>query len=128
CFLLRREAIEAAGLFDEDFVAYSEETDLQLRIRKAGWRAWFTPHGLVTHYGGQSSGKLDDGGFHLFHDSLERYFRKHYGQSGLLLLKGAMVLEACIKLGAVTVFPNSAALRHWDPSGSKARLYRTRLK
>ena len=33
----RREALESAGYFDERFFIYSEETDLCLRIKSAGW-------------------------------------------------------------------------------------------
>ena len=35
--LARREALESAGYFDERFFIYSEETDLCLRIKSAGW-------------------------------------------------------------------------------------------
>lgn len=35
--LLRREALEDVGLFDEDFFIYFEEVDLCLRLRRAGW-------------------------------------------------------------------------------------------
>lgn len=35
--LLRARALEQAGLFDEDFFMYYEDTELCLRIRRAGW-------------------------------------------------------------------------------------------
>ena len=35
--LARREALESAGVFDERFFIFSEETDLCFRIRQAGW-------------------------------------------------------------------------------------------
>jgi GT2 family glycosyltransferase len=35
--LLRREAIEQTGLFDERFFMYCEEIDWSMRIRRAGW-------------------------------------------------------------------------------------------
>ena len=34
---VRREALESAGYFDERFFLFSEETDLCLRIKQAGW-------------------------------------------------------------------------------------------
>ena len=37
--LARREALESAGLLDERFFIYSEETDLCLRIRQRGGRS-----------------------------------------------------------------------------------------
>ena len=36
--LVRRKALDEVGGFDEGFFIYSEETDLCLRLRFAGWR------------------------------------------------------------------------------------------
>jgi GT2 family glycosyltransferase len=74
--LVRREAVDAVGLFDEDFFMFSEETDWQTRFRQAGWTVWFEPGAVVTHVGGGSHG----GG--LYVENLRgqlRYFAKHRG-------------------------------------------------
>ena len=34
--LVRREALDEVGLFDEEFFIYSEETDLSRRLRRRG--------------------------------------------------------------------------------------------
>ena len=54
--LVRRDAADAVGLFDESFFMFSEETDWLFRFRKAGWRVVFCPDGVVTHIGGASHG------------------------------------------------------------------------
>jgi N-acetylglucosaminyl-diphospho-decaprenol L-rhamnosyltransferase len=54
--LVRREATDDVGLFDEDFFMFSEETDWLYRFRKAGWEVWFTPGAEVVHLGGASHG------------------------------------------------------------------------
>jgi GT2 family glycosyltransferase len=54
--LVRREAIDEAGLFDEAFFMFSEETDWLYRFRQAGWEVWFTPDAEVVHLGGASHG------------------------------------------------------------------------
>ena len=54
--LVRRDAADAVGLFDEDFFMFSEEVDWQTRFRRAGWTIWFCPDGVVTHIGGASHG------------------------------------------------------------------------
>ena len=41
--LVRREAADAVGLFDESFFMFSEETDWLLRFRQAGWKVVFYP-------------------------------------------------------------------------------------
>lgn len=54
--LVRRDAADAVGLFDEDFFMFSEEVDWQTRFRRAGWTVWFCPDAVVTHIGGASHG------------------------------------------------------------------------
>jgi GT2 family glycosyltransferase len=54
--LVRREAIDEVGLFDESFFMFSEETDWLYRFRRAGWEVWFTPDAEVVHLGGASHG------------------------------------------------------------------------
>lgn len=53
--LLRRDAFEEIGGFDEDFFMYDEEVDLELRLRQAGWRVGFFPSATFAHIGGASS-------------------------------------------------------------------------
>jgi hypothetical protein len=48
--LLRRTAVEkAGGLFDPRFFLYYEDTDLFVRLRKAGYRLYALPDALATH-------------------------------------------------------------------------------
>jgi len=54
--LVRREAADAVGLFDEDFFMFSEEVDWMTRFRRAGWTILFTPDAEVVHVGGASHG------------------------------------------------------------------------
>ena len=42
--------LDEIGLFDEDFFAYCEDTDLGLRARIAGWRCRYVPGALVRHH------------------------------------------------------------------------------
>lgn len=52
--LVRREAIEAVGMMDEDYFVYAEETDWCWRFWKAGWRCVFTPVARIIHRDGGS--------------------------------------------------------------------------
>jgi GT2 family glycosyltransferase len=52
CATFRRSAFEAAGGFDEDFVAYFEDVDLGFRMRLLGHRCVFQPAALARHLGG----------------------------------------------------------------------------
>jgi GT2 family glycosyltransferase len=48
--LFRKEMLEEIGLFDEDFFAYAEDTDLGWRARLAGWKACYEPKAIVYHH------------------------------------------------------------------------------
>ena len=48
--LARREALLTAGLLDERFFIYSEEPDLCLRIKRAGWRVRHFPSMTIVHH------------------------------------------------------------------------------
>jgi GT2 family glycosyltransferase len=48
--LVRREALESAGYLDERFFIFSEETDLCLRIKRAGWQVRHLPTMTILHH------------------------------------------------------------------------------
>ncbi len=52
--IARQEVIESVKGFDEDFFLYAEETDLCLRIRKAGWAIGYIPEAVIVHWKGKS--------------------------------------------------------------------------
>lgn len=52
--LVRREALLAAGLLDERFFIYSEEPDLCLRIKRAGWDVRHLPLLTILHHAGKA--------------------------------------------------------------------------
>jgi N-acetylglucosaminyl-diphospho-decaprenol L-rhamnosyltransferase len=47
--LLRREALDELGGFDEGFRLYGEDIDLAYRAAKAGWERWYVPAARVKH-------------------------------------------------------------------------------
>jgi GT2 family glycosyltransferase len=51
--LARREALESAGFLDERFFIYSEEPDLCLRIKRAGWKVCHLPAMTIVHHAGK---------------------------------------------------------------------------
>ncbi len=53
--LVRREAVEAVGGFDERYFMFSEETDWCYRFRQAGWQVWFFPGAEAVHVGGATT-------------------------------------------------------------------------
>jgi N-acetylglucosaminyl-diphospho-decaprenol L-rhamnosyltransferase len=48
--IARREALESAGYMDERFFIYSEEPDLCLRMKRAGWDIRHLPQMTILHH------------------------------------------------------------------------------
>jgi GT2 family glycosyltransferase len=80
--VLRREAIEQVGLFDEDFFLYSEEVDLQFRLRQAGWEVHYLPNVTVVHHESQFSAEIPERRINEMWRSRHRYWRKHHSGAG----------------------------------------------
>lgn len=55
--LFRAATWDEMGGFDERIYIYAEEIDICWRIRKAGWKIWFTPEAEFVHIGNGSAGK-----------------------------------------------------------------------
>lgn len=75
----RQACMEEIGGFDKDFFMYSEELDLQRRMRQAGWQIVFFPEAQIVHYGGKSSEQVLSARHIEFQVSKIRYFRKYSG-------------------------------------------------
>ena len=76
CLLVRREAVDAVGGFDEEFFMFSEETDWCYRFRAAGWKVVFYPGAEFVHVGGATHGGA------LFRENVRghlRFLAKHRG-------------------------------------------------
>jgi GT2 family glycosyltransferase len=79
--LLRHDALQEIGTFDERFFLYAEETDWQRRARGAGWVSKLCTEVVAEHAG---AGTSDDPVRRevLFHAGQETYIRKWYGSVG----------------------------------------------
>jgi GT2 family glycosyltransferase len=55
--LYRKSMLDEIGLFDEDFFAYSDDTDLGLRGRIAGWKCLYVPTAVVYHRYSSTTGR-----------------------------------------------------------------------
>jgi hypothetical protein len=55
-FFMRKEAMDQAGIFDEDFFLYVEEVELAYRFVKNNWEVWYLPKWKTVHYGMVTTG------------------------------------------------------------------------
>jgi GT2 family glycosyltransferase len=80
CLMLRRAALDEAGLFDEQFFMYSEDEDLCIRLRKGGWLVCFCGGGTAVHHGSASSRLNRIEMLRQFYLSQMRFLAKHRGR------------------------------------------------
>jgi len=76
--MVRAEAIDAAGLLDENYFMYAEEMDWQHRIRDAGWPMFCVPTARITHYEGQSARQFRSSMTVALWRSRLRYYDRYY--------------------------------------------------
>lgn len=78
CLLLRREAFEAVGGFDDDYFMFFEDVDLGERLGRAGWTNLYVPQAKVTHVGGTSWRAKPATMISAHHASAARYVGRRY--------------------------------------------------
>lgn len=66
--MIKKEIIEKAGLFDEDFWSYYEETDFCHRVWLAGYECWYWPNAVCHHAMGGTSLVNFDKSYIQFHN------------------------------------------------------------
>lgn len=56
CMFIRREVLETVGLFDNRYFLYSEDADLNERIKRAGYKVMYIPQAILWHVNASSTG------------------------------------------------------------------------
>jgi N-acetylglucosaminyl-diphospho-decaprenol L-rhamnosyltransferase len=93
--LARREALLSAGLLDERFFIYSEETDLCLRVKEAGWDIRHLPTMTIVHHAGKGGVRPKM----VAQDAYARrqYARKHFTRPRRAAYLGAVLARHALR-------------------------------
>jgi len=78
CLLIRPEAFELVGGFDEGYFMYFEDVDLAFRLSKLGRGSVFVPRAVIVHSGAHSTSRQADLMRRVHHESARRYLDKKY--------------------------------------------------
>lgn len=120
----RRTAWEEVGGLDEAIFIYSEDLDLALRLRGAGWEARTAPDAVGVHLGSatmvhRSSFQREKGGW------ARGYLLRRYGLLGSRAGPRALLTEALVVVGDAVISRDLTALRSrisgWKAGASKPR-------
>jgi GT2 family glycosyltransferase len=79
--LLTRAALDQVGLMDPQFPIFFNEVDWCWRAkREHGFRIYYTPDAVATHYGGSSTRQVKAAMIRESHRSMLRFYDKHYAR------------------------------------------------
>ncbi len=90
--LIRKSVIDKIGLLDEDFFMYGEDLDWCWRCKEAGFKVWYYPSALTTHYKGESSRKVPFKALKWFHNAMWIFYKKHYANNYFFLFNSLVWL------------------------------------
>lgn len=92
CLMLRRTALDAVGELDERFFMYSEDEDLCMRLRVAGWSVLHAASLSVRHRGGGSASRAIDRMRSAARTSQNAFILKHFGATRAFCFRMLMSL------------------------------------
>ena len=93
CLMVRQQVIDQIGLLDENFFMFLEETDWCYRIKRRGWRIFWTPDSEIIHYGQQSVSKDPARFVPMLYRNYCRFYRKYdSSKRKLVVMKGVMAV------------------------------------
>jgi N-acetylglucosaminyl-diphospho-decaprenol L-rhamnosyltransferase len=122
CILIRRSVFVDIGGFDSAFFMYAEETDLQRRIRRAGYDIQLCADTQVVHLGGGSGTMESESVRRYFYTSQDTYMRKHFGIHGLIVHRivfGLCSFARCVAWTAMSLLKR----KNFRSCKDKADLY-----
>jgi GT2 family glycosyltransferase len=98
CLMLRREVFDNVGHLDERFFMYFEDMDYCLRIRRAGWKLYYVPHGEIVHLVGMSSGGRMRDYSPQSYRALFGFYGKHSSRPMLVVVRTIVFVTSSVKL------------------------------
>jgi GT2 family glycosyltransferase len=126
--LVRRDAADAVGLFDEEFFMFNEESDWCYRFLAAGWKVLFYPEAEVLHVGGATTRQNWRRNYREQMVSHLRFLAKHHGmreaERARRMLVSALVIRGVMFRGERGEAYRDAA--RWLRSAKTAALLESR--
>ena len=113
CMLVRRDALDDVGGFDEGYFLHCEDLDWCMRCRKNGWKILFVADARVVHYQGVCSRSRP-----LFpewhkHKGMMRFYRKHFRHQYPGILMWLVGTGVWLRFAMLTVYYTGRRIPQW---------------
>ena len=110
--MIRRSLFQAVGGFSADYFMYSEDMDLCLKVRRAGFETCYIPDAVVVHHGGGSSQTSPSTFAAVMRlESQWRFFRKMRSPAYAALYRAAMFVASALRIAAALLAWPARAVR-----------------
>jgi hypothetical protein len=97
CLMVRRQAIDAAGVLDDGIFMCFEDLEWCMRLRACGWHIEYVPGSQVVHLGGQSISQRMGAMLVVSQQSLYYLFQKHFSRAHLHALRLLTAVEMVLR-------------------------------
>ena len=102
--LVRREAIDNVGLWDEGYFLHCEDFDWCMRFRRKGWKILFVPDAPVMHHKGVCSRSRPIFVEWHKHKGMMRFYRKFFRHQYPGILMWLVALGVWLRFAAVAAY------------------------
>lgn len=104
CMMVKREAVDDVGLWDEAYFLHCEDLDWCMRFRANGWKILFVPTTEVVHQLGACSHRRPFFVEWHKHKGMIRFYHKFFRHQYPLGLMGLVSLGVWLRFGLVCVY------------------------
>ena len=102
--LVRRQAIDDVGPWDEQYFLHCEDLDWCMRFQQKNWKIVFVPDAPVVHFQGTCSRSRPFFVAWHKHKGMLRFYRKFFRQQYPGILMGLITLSVWLRLSATVLF------------------------
>lgn len=113
CMLVKREAIDDVGLWDEGYFLHCEDLDWCMRFWQKGWKILFVPDAKITHIAGSCSRSRRVFVEWHKHKGMLRFYRKFFRQQYPGVLMGLVTLGVYLRFLAVAGYYTFQRLKNY---------------
>lgn len=121
--LVRRDALDAAGGFDEQYFMFGEEADLAQRLERLGLERHYVPSVEVFHHGQASTSAVPERQVNETWRSLDLYLSRYHSPAVARILRGLTGLGYALAVPAAAL--RSVFTRR---NGQSSRVYRLHVR
>ncbi|MBN1474646.1 MAG: glycosyltransferase family 2 protein [Syntrophaceae bacterium] len=96
CMLIRKQALDEVGFFDERYFFFFEETDLAYAMRHKGWKIYHVPDAFIYHLQGQSIGGNAKSRIEFYrsrYQFLQKWHSQYYYRAARVIIFLRMIID-----------------------------------